>query len=88
MKVRIGIHTGDAIVGDMGSPNQMGYTAIGDTVNIAARLEPLNKEFGSEILISEAVKDALPATITTIHVGDVAIRGREEGIRAYSVPTG
>jgi adenylate cyclase len=85
LKVRIGIHSGEAVVGDIGSPNQMGYTVIGDTVNTAARLEPLNKEFGTEILISETVQKVLPSSIPTRYLGEIAIRGREESIRAYSV---
>ena len=54
-------------------------------MNTAARLEPLNKEFGSEILISQAVKDKLDSTILTEFKGELEIRGRKEGIRAYSV---
>ena len=85
LKIRIGIHSGEVIVGEMGAKKQLGFTVIGDAVNTAARLEPLNKEFGSEILISEAVKNRLDSTILTEYKGELEIRGRKEGIRAYSV---
>jgi class 3 adenylate cyclase/CHASE2 domain-containing sensor protein len=85
LKVRIGINAGDVVFGEVGAKRQLGYTVIGDAVNAAARLEPLNKEFGTEILISEIVRAQLDDTFETEYVGELAIRGREEGIRAYSV---
>jgi adenylate cyclase len=52
---RFGIHVGEAIVGNLGSTERMNYTALGNTVNLASRLEGLNKQFGTTILVSEAV---------------------------------
>jgi adenylate cyclase len=55
--VRLGIHFGDAVVGNLGSAERMEYTVLGNSVNLAARLEGLNKEYGTTILVSEAVRD-------------------------------
>lgn len=86
LKVRIGINAGEVVVGEIGAREQVGFTVIGDAVNTAARLEPLNKEYGTQILISEQVKNNLDDSIQTEFVGELEIRGRKEGIRAYSVP--
>ncbi len=59
VKIRIGINTGPMIVGNMGSRDRFNYTVLGDAVNLGARLEPLNKQFGTSIIISEFTLEAL-----------------------------
>ncbi len=86
--MRIGIHTGEMVFGAIGAQRQSDLTAIGDTVNVAARLEPMNKEFGSRILISETTYEqaiAYGANLSAQAVGEVTVRGRTRPIRVFKV---
>ena len=87
--VRIGIHTGDALVGNIGAPGRINYTLVGDAVNVAARLEQLSKTTGqssdAKILISDATAALAKDRDGLVSVGTYEIRGRDGSIGVWSL---
>ncbi|RWO84852.1 MAG: adenylate/guanylate cyclase domain-containing response regulator [Mesorhizobium sp.] len=79
---RIGVHAGPAIVGNFGGARFFDYSAYGDTINIAARLEAANKQLGTRICVSESVARQV-ANFRGRAVGDLVLRGRTESLRAF-----
>jgi adenylate cyclase len=83
--VRLGVHSGDAVVGNVGSAERMNYTALGTTVNLAARLEGLNKEFGTTILVSDAVRERAEAGFRFKPITSVIAKGMTTETRVYEL---
>lgn len=86
IKARIGLHTGPVVAGSLGSNLRMKYTILGDSVNIASRLEGKNKELGTDILASEAVVSRLPADLKQRAKSEGAhtVKGRQQPVALYS----
>jgi adenylate cyclase len=84
-ETRIGLHSGNMIVGNIGSNDRLDYTAIGDTVNLASRLEGTNKMFGSHIIISETTYDQARSAIEARPLDFIRVKGKTKPIRIFEL---
>jgi len=82
---RFGLHTARVMVGHFGAPERLAYTALGDGVNLAARLEPLCKQYGVAVLASEAVVAQAGGDLVFRLVDRVAVKGKTQGVQVYEL---
>jgi adenylate cyclase len=85
LAIGVGVHTGEATCGVVGAPGRLEYTIIGDTVNLAARLESTTKEAGVTLLVSHATAERLGPEYETGALGDVKVKGKTESTSVFTV---
>jgi len=85
LDIGIGVNTGDMVAGNIGSDTIMSYTVIGDAVNLGARLESLNKEYGTHLIISDATRARLKGQHDVRPLGSVTVKGKSEAVAIFEV---
>jgi adenylate cyclase len=83
-KTGTGLHSGEVVIGNVGSSDKMEFTVLGDTVNLASRLESLNKEHKTKLLLSEETFEIIGGAIDTVYLGAVPVRGKSVPMKLYT----
>lgn len=86
LKIRIGVSTGEVVAGSVGAEGRLGYTVHGDVVNIAARLQEMNKKFGTRILVAGATKSACESYFDFEALGEISLRGKNKTVKVFTLP--
>ena len=85
LHVRIGLNSGEAVVGNMGSENRFDYTAMGDNVNLASRLESINKQYGTYLMIAESTYSKVKDQLLCRELDQIRVKGKSEPVRVYEL---
>jgi adenylate cyclase len=85
LRMGVGVHTGEVFAGNVGRAGKVKYAVVGDTVNLASRVEGLNKELGTTMLVTEATYRAAGLDLEVKDRGPISVKGREEPVRVYEV---
>jgi adenylate cyclase len=85
LRVRIGVHTGEAVIGNVGGKERVNYSAVGDAVNVAARLEPANKAYGTLNMVSEATLAEASGAYRVRYLDYIRVEGKREPVRVYQL---